>query len=129
MMASVVYYLVLSVISHIPGQTIADTNIQFWDKGAHFLAYSLLGFFFMMSLIRRRDEGIRTSAFLKAVVVVAFAGAADEIHQYFVPGRESSFLDFIADALGGTAGAALAVLWTYPSAVLNHFRNSRANIR
>lgn len=37
--------------------------------------------------------------------LVSFYGATDEIHQYFVPGRDCSLGDWLADTAGGTAAA------------------------
>ena len=31
-------------------------------------------------------------------------GISDETHQYFVPNRDASFFDFIADVVGGSVG-------------------------
>jgi VanZ family protein len=36
---------------------------------------------------------------------VSFYGMTDEVHQAFVPFRESSWLDWLADTLGGVIGA------------------------
>ena len=49
-----------------------------------------------------------------SLLLVAFIGAAygavDELHQYFVPGRESDVWDWLADALGAFLGAAAMLL-------------------
>ncbi|KHG65471.1 VanZ [Thermus sp. 2.9] len=75
-----------------------------WDKGAHFLAYALLG------LLLRLGLGRFSWAFLGA----AFYGVVDEYHQSFVPGREAFGLDLVADALGAFFGAKGAGRWEAP---------------
>ena len=35
-------------------------------------------------------------------------GITDELHQYFVPGRDCSIFDLTADAIGGFSGALIA---------------------
>uniref|UniRef100_A0A7C5ZZU9 VanZ-like domain-containing protein n=1 Tax=Thermus tengchongensis TaxID=1214928 RepID=A0A7C5ZZU9_9DEIN len=71
-----------------------------WDKGAHFLAYLLLGFLLRLGLGR----------FLPAFLLAALYGALDEWHQSFVPGREAFGWDLLADALGAWAGAKYPVV-------------------
>jgi VanZ family protein len=40
-------------------------------------------------------------------MMVALYGAFDEIHQLFVPGREASMGDLVADVVGGLVAAVL----------------------
>jgi MYXO-CTERM domain-containing protein len=42
---------------------------------------------------------------------VSFYGASDEVHQSFVPGRDSDVLDWRADTIGGAAAAGLLLAW------------------
>jgi VanZ family protein len=39
-----------------------------------------------------------------ALIISSIYGLLDEIHQRFVPGRNSEFLDWVADSLGAAAG-------------------------
>ncbi len=39
-----------------------------------------------------------------ALLIASAYGVSDELHQAFVPGREPSVADWIADSLGGAAG-------------------------
>jgi hypothetical protein len=66
-----------------------------WDKAAHFAAYALLGFLWRRGLGRFRP----------AFLLSALYGVVDEGHQSFVPGREVSFWDLLADFLGAYLGA------------------------
>ncbi|AEG32822.1 hypothetical protein AV541_08725 [Thermus parvatiensis] len=77
-----------------------------WDKGAHFLAYALLGLFLRLGL------GRFGPAFLGAFLY----GLLDEWHQSFVPGREAFGLDLVADFLGAYVGARGAGRWEAPEA-------------
>ena len=47
--------------------------------------------------------------YLLGAAFSALWGAADELHQYFVPGREAKGTDFLFDTLG--AALAAAVMW------------------
>ena len=76
------------------------------DKLLHALEYSVLGALLVVSL---RLAGLRPrTALLLAVFLGSLYGATDEIHQSFVPGRDASVLDWVADTLGVALGAAAA---------------------
>jgi VanZ family protein len=77
------------------------------DKAEHFLAYAVLaaaaGLWISPASWRRRAW----ACFLLIAGIAAAYGLIDEIHQSFVPGRDCSVWDWLADALGAFAGAAL----------------------
>lgn len=73
------------------------------DKYMHFCAYAALGIFVAGGW---RQAGVRLQwrdVAVAALVVVVY-GISDEFHQSFVPGRQVSLGDLIADALGGLFG-------------------------
>lgn len=74
------------------------------DKIAHFAEYALLGFLLTRGLFLLFDRGIRWAAVVAVVASTAF-GLTDELHQYFVPNRDASLLDLVADFAGSVAGA------------------------
>jgi VanZ family protein len=82
-------------------------NIFGLDKIEHFVAYAVLaaaaGLWISSGSWRRRSW----PWFLLAAGIAAAYGIIDEVHQSFVPGRDCSVWDWIADALGAIAGAAL----------------------
>jgi VanZ family protein len=76
------------------------------DKLIHAAEYAVLG-----GLLAHAFQlvGVRPQLALVAAVILASAyGASDEIHQSFVPGRDASAADWVADTLGAAIGAALA---------------------
>lgn len=75
---------------------------DFWnlDKFLHALEYGLLSFLLAWAFY---PEEKRKGALL-AIVVASLYAISDEFHQSFVPGREASVGDWLAD----TSGAALA---------------------
>jgi VanZ family protein len=77
------------------------------DKAEHFLAYAVLsaaaGLWISPASWRRRAW----TCFLLIAGIAAAYGFIDEVHQSFVPGRDCSVWDWLADALGSAAGAAL----------------------
>lgn len=65
---------------------------------AHFASYLALGY----SLTRASGSPIF------GLLVAAWFGAFDEVHQAFVPGRDAGITDWWFDLLGGFVGAGLA---------------------
>lgn len=83
------------------------------DKPMHLAAYLGLALLAVRALARGllRPAGTRTIAW--GVLLAVAYGASDEWHQSFVPGRDASFADLGADALGALlAGVGLYVVWT-----------------
>lgn len=101
--APVVGFMVLLFL--VSAQTTVRGADLAWDKLLHAGAYATLG---LLSL-RALNGGLRSPqlrpALLALLLAVAY-GFSDELHQAFVPGRDASVLDWVADAVG----AALAVL-------------------
>jgi len=90
------------VLTSIPDPGV-EIEIPHADKLAHFGFYAVMAFW---CALWRRETGDGTGrAVLFAVLFVAAAGAADELHQRFVPGRTTDLLDWMADAVGGFLGA------------------------
>jgi len=82
-----------------------------WDlilkKLGHFSEYGILAVLVFWASVQDA-ESIRTRAVLGAFAFTALYALSDEIHQSFVPGRDSQLLDVALDAVG--AGLALLVV-------------------
>ena len=89
----IAHSILIFSLSSIPGNDI-PSQISPYSYLLHFLLYIPYGALALLSL-RRWDFALLLSA--------AYA-ASDEIHQYFVPGRTCSFLDFLADLSGIIVG-------------------------
>jgi VanZ family protein len=74
-----------------------------WDKLLHLIEYGGLAALVCRALL---GEGLGLlAAVAGAIVVASLYGASDEWHQSFVPMRDADVRDWVADTLGGTAGA------------------------
>lgn len=73
-----------------------------FDKIVHIGIYLPLAFLFYLSLNR---SGIKRYVFAAAVLLTLLYGVSDEFHQSFVPGRDSSFGDALADFTGALLGS------------------------
>lgn len=74
-------------------------------KIAHFSEYALMGILVYIMLYYPLKD--RKQKILASVLWVAVSAAADELHQYFVPGRWASIKDVLLDTCGGFFGVVL----------------------
>ncbi len=78
---------------------------HFSDKVLHAVEYAVLGGLCYRALRLSRHDAWRRQAIPLAILFASLYGISDEVHQLFVPFRESSWLDWVADTIGGTIGA------------------------
>ncbi len=103
----VLYAGLIMSLSAISTPPTPDLGISWEDKIYHFIEYLVFGL-----LVVRAFPGVHLSPRcclgITLLLVFGFAYAAfDEIVQYFVPTRDSSLGDWLADIIGYLAGAAL----------------------
>ena len=79
------------VASSMPQVPTPDMGPLTWDKTLHFGVFGILGFLALRAKPRPRGWATLAS--------IGWAGL-DEIHQAFVPGRDASPYDFLADVMG-----------------------------
>ena len=96
-MGLIFYLSSLPTIEQIPA-------IPHIDKALHLGAYGFMAALWVESLLR---SGVNNSKklVLTALFICSLYGISDEFHQSFVPGREVSVFDWIADTVGGGLGA------------------------
>lgn len=70
------------------------------DKIFHLIEYFLLGFLLARGLFYIPNKFINEKYLILSITIAVFTGLIDEFYQFFVPGRDSNFLDFIADIIG-----------------------------
>lgn len=74
------------------------------DKTAHLIAYAVMGILFVRAFYF--GTGWRPVVLiLVAFVVSVLYGVSDELHQSFVPGRDPSLGDVLADTAGALLGS------------------------
>ena len=80
------------------------------DKAIHFMEYGVLSLLFFISL-RKSAPGynIKAAAVL-AIISSGLYGISDEVHQYFVPGRESSIGDVTSNFIGAVVFQSIHIL-------------------
>jgi VanZ family protein len=103
---AVAWAALIFALSAVPGESYPP-HPGFLNVVAHFCEYAILAVLLVVSL-----HGPKRKLWLSAVIAIAVAslyGSSDELHQYFVPGRDSSPLDWLADSIGALAGAIAAI--------------------
>jgi VanZ family protein len=99
------YAVVIFILSSLTGNEIP--HLPFWnvDKVIHFLEFGLFGIFLYRAFCLYRP--LKRPYLLSLAAGIPYA-ALDEVHQYFVPGRNCSIADLIFDVLGIALMAALS---------------------
>ena len=87
-----------------------------WDKLVHIGTFASIG---CAAGVASGSQGWLRVAYCIAGALAM--GAADELHQVYLPGRSASWTDLLADAVGGMAGAAL--LHFTRASGLRHLKN------
>ncbi len=102
------YCALIFLQSSVP--TVAQMpRFPFSDKLLHFIAYGIMAALFCRAFsshdrLRRR----RGLLFLFSVIVTTLYGVSDEWHQSYVPGRDATAGDALADFAGSLTGS-----WLY----------------
>ena len=78
----------------------------------HVAAYAGLAAVTLRALAEGRWRQVTVAVACGAVLMSSAYGATDEYHQRFVPGRDSSRIDLLADAIGSTVGAGGLWAWS-----------------
>ena len=101
--AGTVYYL--SAQSHpedqLPSFLLEDVS----DKVLHAVEYGILALLCYRAFRWAAGPAVARQAVVLAIVTASVYGLTDEAHQFFVPFRESSWLDWLADTIGAVIGA------------------------
>lgn len=111
----IVWMLVIFGFSSMPG-VISPYASPLWyileRKGAHvaefFILASLATAFFSTYVVFRKEK---RSFFLLVIFFSVAYAFSDEIHQFFVFGREARFTDVLIDSGGALLGTTISFFW------------------
>ena len=101
--AGVIFYL--SAQSHpeeqLPSFLLKDVS----DKVLHAVEYAVLGGLCYRAFRWGSGPSVARLSLVLAIVTASVYGITDETHQFFVPFRESSWQDWVADTAGAVIGS------------------------
>ena len=80
------------------------------DKVLHGVEYGILALLCYRAFRWAAGSAVARQAVVLAIVAASVYGITDEVHQFFVPFRESSWQDWLADTIGAAIGA---VSWRF----------------
>jgi VanZ family protein len=106
----IAYCIFIYIQSSHPSPEIVPT-FEFSDKLLHFAAYAIMGVLFYRAFQTLSLRNNIQLLVLLSMVCASVYGISDEIHQAFVPYRNGSLSDVIADVLGAVCGVYLYHRW------------------
>jgi len=75
------------------------------DKVLHAVEYGILSLLCYRAFSWAAGSAVARQAVVLAIITASVFGLTDEVHQLFVPFRESSWQDWLADTIGAVIGA------------------------
>lgn len=106
----IIYCLAIYIQSDFPASEHIP-SFEFSDKVVHFLAYAVMGVLFYRAYQTLRIIDNVKLLILLSIVSATLYGISDEVHQYYVPFRDASIFDAIANTLGAVCGVYLYHRW------------------
>jgi VanZ family protein len=106
----IIYCLAIYIQSGQPGPQHLP-ELRFLDKFLHFGAYGLLGVLFFRAYETLSLKNFKTLLILISIGSATLYGISDEIHQYFVPSRQSDIMDVVADTVGSICCVCFYHFW------------------
>jgi VanZ family protein len=96
-----------SSLHTVPG----PIGFVFSDTLLHMGCYAGLAALTLRALARGRWAGVTTGVLAGAWLIATLYGVSDEIHQLYVPGRNSELRDLVNDAAGALVAVSIAGAW------------------
>jgi len=103
----VIYSAIIFYVSSWQRIAVPLSNFDF-DKLIHVFEYMPFGFLLARGYTHTININNKTTIFISVAFVTLIYGMSDEVHQFFVPGRDASVFDVVADSVGGILGC-----WIY----------------
>jgi VanZ family protein len=89
-------------LSHQPMDDYLQIDFILSDKILHLIGYFGYGLTLLSAALAFWNIDDRRKIFLTILLFGALFALSDEIHQYFIPGRNCDFFDWVADMIGIT---------------------------
>jgi VanZ family protein len=97
--------------SSLSGDELPAVTTYFWDKFLHAAAFGILALLVERSFHHQdRFPRLRRNSIAAACLCPVLYGVTDEYHQMFVPGRDTTAADVVADGVGALLALLPALL-------------------
>ncbi len=100
LLPAIVVAVAIFVVSHQPNIHLPEIGIDLFDKLLHLAAYLVLGLTINYAIFGLKPGIKPYNAFMILLICGTVYAFSDELHQYYVPGRDADVFDFIADIVG-----------------------------
>ena len=80
------------------------------DKIVHGFEFGVLALLMAWAFARSQRANVTVAHVAASLILSSAYGVSDEVHQYFVPGRDVTLGDFLADVIGAGVGACVAYI-------------------
>ena len=90
----------VSIQSHISAENLGSA-LSSSDKFTHFLVFGLLSWLIIRAVFKEKNTFLQRNYFWFVLFVLGIFSFIDEMHQYFIPGRDAEIWDWLADMAGG----------------------------
>lgn len=88
----------IATLSSWPSLSIPVPDVMSPDKIAHFLEYAVFAFLYYKF---REEDNVPVNRIIRQLCIMLICiPVIDEVHQLFIPGRDFSFYDMLADTGG-----------------------------
>src|SRR3989344_436443 len=95
-LSSIITIIIAVIIFYVSSLTFVGTGgAGYMSYVYHFTAFSYLSLFLLISMTKGKPK--RNLIILGLIIAILY-GISDEIHQHFVPGRESSLKDILVNS-------------------------------
>jgi len=107
----ILWALFIFISSSIPNIALPEFKVFSSDKLAHLIVYGVFTALTHRALAyQNRFPKLAMHSLLWSFILTVIYGALDELHQFFVPPREASLLDLVADSVSALLFVAYKLL-------------------
>ena len=96
----IVYAGMIFTLSSFPLTLPEGMQVRNIDKLIHMMEYGIFGYLLARAFLEASPASLQKSFQMWAMIIAICYGFTDEIHQSFVPMRETSSIDLICDGIG-----------------------------
>jgi VanZ family protein len=96
----IVLSLIIVLLSNQATFVLPNLNIVNFDKFVHLIAYGVYSLTVQFAFLGIAKNPTKIKNITFTLLISVLFAASDEIHQYFVPGRQCDIFDFLADTVG-----------------------------